>query len=120
MCVAESPLQFYVNHASSPNVTAYGPGLSYGVANKMATFTVFTEDASEGTLVTGRGGAAELVVILVTVSSDSSSTCDDSVFYIFTTRFSNRGICYKSCTSVTATKTLSIILKPQCVELEDI
>uniref|UniRef100_G3NI02 Filamin B n=1 Tax=Gasterosteus aculeatus TaxID=69293 RepID=G3NI02_GASAC len=46
----ESPLQFYVNHASSPNVTAYGPGLSYGVANRAATFTVFTEDASEGGL----------------------------------------------------------------------
>ncbi|XP_059185463.1 LOW QUALITY PROTEIN: filamin-B [Centropristis striata] len=48
--IPESPLQFYVNHASSPNVTAYGPGLSYGVANKTATFTVFTEDASEGGL----------------------------------------------------------------------
>ncbi|KAK9529610.1 hypothetical protein VZT92_013690 [Zoarces viviparus] len=48
--IPESPLQFYVNHASSPNVTAYGPGLSYGVANKVATFTVFTEDASEGGL----------------------------------------------------------------------
>ncbi|TMS19569.1 Filamin-B [Larimichthys crocea] len=48
--ITESPLQFYVNHASSPNVTAYGPGLSYGVANKLATFTVFTEDASEGGL----------------------------------------------------------------------
>lgn len=55
MCVAESPLQFYVNHASSPSVTAYGPGLSYGVANKTATFTVFTEDASEGTLAKGGG-----------------------------------------------------------------
>lgn len=55
MCVsvAESPLQFYVNHASSPSVTAYGPGLSYGVANKTATFTVFTEDASEGTFADG-------------------------------------------------------------------
>ncbi|XP_056248241.1 filamin-B isoform X2 [Seriola aureovittata] len=48
--IPESPLQFYVNHASSPNVTAYGPGLSYGVANKMATFIVYTEDASEGGL----------------------------------------------------------------------
>lgn len=48
--VAESPLQFYVNHSSSPNVTAFGPGLSYGVANKVATFTVCTEDASEGML----------------------------------------------------------------------
>ncbi|XP_075880927.1 filamin B a isoform X2 [Nelusetta ayraudi] len=48
--IPESPLQFYVNHASSPSVTAYGPGLSYGVANKKATFTVFTDDASEGGL----------------------------------------------------------------------
>nr|XP_020466872.1 filamin-B isoform X2 [Monopterus albus] len=48
--IPESPLQFYVNHISSPNVTAYGPGLSYGVANKIATFTVYTDDASEGGL----------------------------------------------------------------------
>lgn len=52
----ESPLQFYVNHTSSPNVTAYGPGLSYGVANKVAKFTVFTDDASEGTTATGETG----------------------------------------------------------------
>lgn len=52
--VSESPLQFYVNHASSPNVTAYGPGLSYGVANKLATFTVFTDEASEGASAIGR------------------------------------------------------------------
>lgn len=37
-----------MNRANSPSVTAYGPGLSYGVANKTASFTVFTEDASEG------------------------------------------------------------------------
>lgn len=48
MCSLESPLQFYVNHGNSPSVTAYGPGLSYGIANKTATFTVFTEDAYEG------------------------------------------------------------------------
>ncbi|XP_063072251.1 filamin-B isoform X2 [Engraulis encrasicolus] len=48
--IPESPLQFYVNHASSPTVTAYGPGLVYGVTNKMATFTIYTEDTSEGGL----------------------------------------------------------------------
>ncbi|KAI4879622.1 hypothetical protein NFI96_025042 [Prochilodus magdalenae] len=48
--IPESPLQFYVNNANSPNVTAYGPGLVYGVANKPATFTIFTEDAGEGGL----------------------------------------------------------------------
>uniref|UniRef100_A0AAY4BYE5 Calponin-homology (CH) domain-containing protein n=1 Tax=Denticeps clupeoides TaxID=299321 RepID=A0AAY4BYE5_9TELE len=48
--IPESPLQFYVNNANSPNVTAYGPGLVYGTANKTATFTIYTEDASEGGL----------------------------------------------------------------------
>uniref|UniRef100_A0A670ISN1 Filamin B n=1 Tax=Podarcis muralis TaxID=64176 RepID=A0A670ISN1_PODMU len=44
------PLQFYVNYPNSGNVTAYGPGLVYGVANKPATFTIVTEDAGEGGL----------------------------------------------------------------------
>ncbi|XP_061544524.1 filamin-B [Phycodurus eques] len=48
--IPESPLQFYVNRSSSPSVSAYGPGLSYGVANKTAAFTVNTEDAAEGGL----------------------------------------------------------------------
>ena len=41
----ESPLQFYVNYPNSGSVSAYGPGLVYGVANKTATFTIVTEDA---------------------------------------------------------------------------
>uniref|UniRef100_A0A673NFR8 Calponin-homology (CH) domain-containing protein n=1 Tax=Sinocyclocheilus rhinocerous TaxID=307959 RepID=A0A673NFR8_9TELE len=48
--IPESPLQFYVNNANSPNVTAYGPGLVYGTANKTAMFTIYTEDASDGGL----------------------------------------------------------------------
>ncbi|MGH0123638.1 UNVERIFIED_CONTAM: hypothetical protein FKN15_012778 [Acipenser sinensis] len=48
--IPESPLQFYVNYANSPNVTAFGPGLVYGIVNKPATFTIFTEDAGEGGL----------------------------------------------------------------------
>ncbi|XP_057217396.1 filamin-B isoform X2 [Triplophysa rosa] len=48
--IPESPLQFYVNHANSPSVSAYGPGLVYGTTNKTAMFTVYTEDASEGGL----------------------------------------------------------------------
>ncbi|XP_037107046.1 filamin-B isoform X2 [Syngnathus acus] len=48
--IPESPLQFYVNRSSSPSVTAYGAGLSYGVANKTSVFTVNTEDAAEGGL----------------------------------------------------------------------
>ena len=49
----ESPLQFYVNYPNSGSVSAYGPGLVYGVANKTATFTLVTEDAGEGTVVLG-------------------------------------------------------------------
>ncbi|KAL1007835.1 hypothetical protein UPYG_G00092250 [Umbra pygmaea] len=48
--IPESPLKFYVNNANSPHVTAYGPGLVYGIANKTATFTIYTEDAAEGGL----------------------------------------------------------------------
>ncbi|KAL8212536.1 UNVERIFIED_CONTAM: hypothetical protein K2H54_050177 [Gekko kuhli] len=48
--IPESPLQFYVNYPNSGNVTAYGPGLVYGVSNKPATFTIVTEDAGEGGL----------------------------------------------------------------------
>uniref|UniRef100_A0A9J7X8A7 Filamin B n=1 Tax=Cyprinus carpio carpio TaxID=630221 RepID=A0A9J7X8A7_CYPCA len=44
------PLQFYVNSSNSANVTAYGPGLVCGTANKTAVFTVYTEDASDGGL----------------------------------------------------------------------
>lgn len=49
----ESPLQFYVNYPNSGSVSAYGPGLVYGVANKTATFTIVTEDAGEGTVACG-------------------------------------------------------------------
>ncbi|KAM4612801.1 filamin B a [Polymixia lowei] len=62
--IPESPLQFYVNHASSPSVTAYGPGLIYGVANKTATFTIYTEDAAEGISFIPREVGEHLVSIL--------------------------------------------------------
>ncbi|KAM8931054.1 filamin-B isoform 2-T2 [Pelodytes ibericus] len=48
--IPESPLQFYVNYPDTGTVSAFGPGLIYGVANKPATFTIVTEDAGEGGL----------------------------------------------------------------------
>ncbi|KAI3369718.1 hypothetical protein L3Q82_024560 [Scortum barcoo] len=75
--IPESPLQFYVNHASSPSVTAYGPGLSYGVANKMATFTVFTDDASEGGLDLAIEGPSKAEISCV---DNKDGTC--SVSYL--------------------------------------
>ncbi|XP_037604615.1 filamin-B [Sebastes umbrosus] len=75
--IPESPLQFYVNNASSPNVSAYGPGLSYGVANKTATFTVFTEDASEGGLDLAIEGPSKADISCV---DNKDGTC--SVSYV--------------------------------------
>ena len=43
-----SPLQFYVDYVNCGHVTAYGPGLTHGVVNKPAVFTVNTKDAGEG------------------------------------------------------------------------
>ncbi|XP_076153008.1 filamin-C isoform X11 [Alosa pseudoharengus] len=45
-----SPLQFYVDAINSGHVTAYGPGLSHGMVNKAAIFTIVTKDAGEGGL----------------------------------------------------------------------
>lgn len=41
-------MQFYVDAVNSGVVTAYGPGLSYGMVNRAATFTVVTKNAGEG------------------------------------------------------------------------
>ncbi|KAG8129894.1 hypothetical protein E2320_016779 [Naja naja] len=48
--ITGSPLQFYVDYVNSGHVTAYGPGLTHGVVNKPAVFTVNTKDAGEGGL----------------------------------------------------------------------
>nr|XP_020668107.1 filamin-C [Pogona vitticeps] len=45
-----SPLQFYVDAINARHVSAYGPGLSHGMVNKPATFTIITKDAGEGGL----------------------------------------------------------------------
>uniref|UniRef100_A0A8C6YKV6 Filamin A n=1 Tax=Naja naja TaxID=35670 RepID=A0A8C6YKV6_NAJNA len=50
MHIPGSPLQFYVDYVNSGHVTAYGPGLTHGVVNKPAVFTVNTKDAGEGGL----------------------------------------------------------------------
>ncbi|KAA0720868.1 Filamin-C [Triplophysa tibetana] len=43
-----SPLQFYVDAINSGHVNAYGAGLSHGMVNKPAVFTIITKDAGEG------------------------------------------------------------------------
>jgi len=50
-----SPLQFYVDAINSGHVNAHGPGLSHGMVNKSATFTIVTKDAGEGNTQTKPG-----------------------------------------------------------------
>ncbi|XP_078797755.1 filamin-C isoform X9 [Oryzias latipes] len=45
-----SPLQFFVDAINSSHVTAYGPGLSHGIVNGVASFTIITKDVGEGGL----------------------------------------------------------------------
>nr|XP_061814514.1 filamin-B-like isoform X1 [Nerophis lumbriciformis] len=75
--IPESPLQFYVNRSASPSVTAYGAGLSYGVANKTAAFTVNTEDAVEGGLDLAIEGPSKAEISCV---DNKDGTC--SVSYL--------------------------------------
>uniref|UniRef100_A0A8C5FXD9 Filamin B n=1 Tax=Gadus morhua TaxID=8049 RepID=A0A8C5FXD9_GADMO len=75
--IPESPLQFYVNQASTPSVTASGPGLVYGVANKMANFTIFTQDAAEGGLDLSIEGPSQAEISCV---DNQDGTC--SVSYL--------------------------------------
>lgn len=45
-----SPFKFHVDAVNSGHVTAYGPGLSHGIVNEPAYFTIVTKDAGAGGL----------------------------------------------------------------------
>ncbi|XP_061423004.1 filamin-A-like [Lethenteron reissneri] len=75
-----SPLQFYVDEVESGNVTAYGPGLSHGVANQPACFTIDTKDAGEGGLSLAVEGPSEADI---SCQDNKDGTC--SVSYLPTT-----------------------------------
>uniref|UniRef100_A0A8D3ECL0 Calponin-homology (CH) domain-containing protein n=1 Tax=Scophthalmus maximus TaxID=52904 RepID=A0A8D3ECL0_SCOMX len=67
-----SPLQFYVDAVNSGVVTAYGPGLSYGMVNKSATFTVVTKNAGEGGLSLAVEGPSKAEI---TCKDNKDGTC---------------------------------------------
>uniref|UniRef100_A0A3Q3T1Q1 Filamin-C-like n=1 Tax=Mastacembelus armatus TaxID=205130 RepID=A0A3Q3T1Q1_9TELE len=67
-----SPLQFYVDAVNSGVVTAYGPGLSYGMVNKAATFTVVTKNAGEGGLSLAVEGPSKAEI---TCKDNKDGTC---------------------------------------------
>lgn len=53
MCVyiTGSPYQFHVDAVDSGMVSAFGPGLSYGVAGEPCTFTIDTKNAGAGKIL---------------------------------------------------------------------
>ncbi|XP_066561059.1 filamin-C isoform X4 [Amia ocellicauda] len=67
-----SPLQFYVDAINSGHVTAYGPGLSHGMVNKPATFTIVTKDAGEGGLSLAVEGPSKAEI---TCKDNKDGTC---------------------------------------------
>ncbi|XP_038668148.1 filamin-C [Scyliorhinus canicula] len=67
-----SPLQFYVDAINSGHVTAFGPGLSHGMVNKHATFTIVTKDAGEGGLSLAVEGPSKAEI---TCKDNKDGTC---------------------------------------------
>uniref|UniRef100_A0A4X1T5P2 Calponin-homology (CH) domain-containing protein n=1 Tax=Sus scrofa TaxID=9823 RepID=A0A4X1T5P2_PIG len=77
MHIPGSPLQFYVDYVNCGHVTAYGPGLSHGVVNKPAVFTVNTKDAGEGGLSLAIEGPSKAEI---SCTDNQDGTC--SVSYL--------------------------------------
>ncbi|XP_069085496.1 filamin-C isoform X1 [Pleurodeles waltl] len=67
-----SPLQFYVDAINSRHVNAHGPGLSHGMVNKPATFTIVTKDAGEGGLSLAVEGPSKAEI---TCKDNKDGTC---------------------------------------------
>ncbi|XP_072922819.1 filamin-C isoform X2 [Hemitrygon akajei] len=67
-----SPLQFYVDAINSGHVTAFGPGLSHGMVNKPAAFTIVTKDAGEGGLSLAVEGPSKAEI---TCKDNKDGTC---------------------------------------------
>nr|XP_033814124.1 filamin-C isoform X2 [Geotrypetes seraphini] len=67
-----SPLQFFVDAINSRHVSAYGPGLSHGMVNKPATFTIVTKDAGEGGLSLAVEGPSKAEI---TCKDNKDGTC---------------------------------------------
>uniref|UniRef100_A0A3Q3M388 Filamin C, gamma a (actin binding protein 280) n=1 Tax=Labrus bergylta TaxID=56723 RepID=A0A3Q3M388_9LABR len=67
-----SPLQFFVDAVNTGVVTAFGPGLSYGMVNRAAIFTVVTKNAGEGGLSLAVEGPSKAEI---TCKDNKDGTC---------------------------------------------
>ncbi|XP_072567273.1 filamin-C-like [Paramormyrops kingsleyae] len=90
-----SPLQFYVDAISCSYVTAYGPGLSHGITNKPAVFTIITKDAGQGGLSLAVEGPSKAEI---TCKDNKDGTCTVSYLptapgdYTIIVKFDNKHI----------------------------
>jgi len=75
--IAGSPFAFYVDAISLGHVTAYGPGLSYGIAGQPCNFTIVTKDAGAGGLALAVEGPSKAEIQCI---DNKDGTC--SVSYL--------------------------------------
>ncbi|ELU02480.1 hypothetical protein CAPTEDRAFT_100274 [Capitella teleta] len=67
-----SPFKFFVDRIAPGHVTAYGPGLSHGIAGQPATFTIVTKDAGAGGLALAVEGPSKAEIQCV---DNKDGTC---------------------------------------------
>ncbi|KAF7233232.1 hypothetical protein EG68_08612 [Paragonimus skrjabini miyazakii] len=72
-----SPYRFYVDSLTTGRVTAYGPGLSHGITNQPAEFTIVTKEAGGGGLSLSVEGPSKAEI---SCKENSDGTC--SVSYL--------------------------------------
>ncbi|CAH1784407.1 unnamed protein product [Owenia fusiformis] len=72
-----SPFQFHVDSVNSGFVTAYGPGLSHGIAGEPCNFTIVTKDAGAGGLALAVEGPSKAEI---TCQDNKDGTCSVTYF----------------------------------------
>lgn len=90
-----SPFQFHVDAINSGFVTAHGPGLTHGVVNEPAVFTIVTKDAGAGGLSLSIEGPSKATINCV---DNKDGTCTVSYLptapgeYCITVKFADKNI----------------------------
>uniref|UniRef100_A0A0L8H0B8 Calponin-homology (CH) domain-containing protein n=1 Tax=Octopus bimaculoides TaxID=37653 RepID=A0A0L8H0B8_OCTBM len=90
-----SPFHFHVDAINSGQVTAHGPGLTHGVVNESAVFTIVTKDAGAGGLSLSIEGPSKATINCV---DNKDGTCTVSYLptapgeYCITVKFADSNI----------------------------
>ncbi|CAM4756036.1 unnamed protein product [Rotaria magnacalcarata] len=93
--IAGSPFKFHVDQVQTGYVTAYGPGLSYGVCNESCSFRIITKDAGSGGLSVAVEGSSKAEI---QCKDNKDGTCDVTYWptapgeYTITVKFADKHI----------------------------